>query len=159
MKIFVSHVNTYQKHLLQKRHWQNHLASWSYTELTWCAPRGMLWCQRRKLCVGPTAGTPYYQDWLSYCYLWMSILSATETNTEPMIQLCPWRRPTGHWVANWLFEALSILERPAPHSHKDRYLAFHAHRASTSTAIWGSWNAWFTGTEFHTHNIWSVKEI
>lgn len=118
-----------------------------------------LWCQRRKLCVGPTAGTPSYQDWLSYRYLWMSILSETENNTEPMMQLCPWRRPTGHWVANWLFEALSILERPAPHSHKDRYLAFHAHRASTSTAIWGSWNAWFTGTEFHTHNIWSVKEI
>lgn len=53
------------------------------------------YCQRLRLHIGLIALTPTYKSWCSYYWhLWMLNLPVTETNIEPQIWNCSFRRPT-----------------------------------------------------------------
>lgn len=67
---------------------------------------------------------------------------AVETDTEPLIWLHSLRRLVNDLVVGWLHQTPSTLEGVVIHPCQNWYhsgyrSAFHVHRASTRTSIWG----------------------
>lgn len=100
--------------------WPVRLARLCYQTLNWHDLNEVTTMAELEVIYEPITWSLTYVSWSSNYSFWASILSVTETITEPSVLHCSSGRLNGLIVASQLWQVSSILEGPVIYSHIDR---------------------------------------